>query len=575
MNKVSIFSKSIYLLLMALLVSFVPLQDNYPKNYFINPLNISMHLAGTFGEIRSNHFHTGIDIKTRGEEGLVVHAAADGYISRIAVSPYGYGNALYITHPNGFVTLYGHLSRYYTKIAVAVKIRQYAVEKFAVEFYPDANEIPVKKGDTVAFTGSTGSVEGPHLHFEIRKADNEDPLNPFLFGYKCADREAPIIKGVAIYPLDDSASVNGSHRPLYFQTYKYNNDYRLKMDSVISANGKIGIGINTFDIEDTDGNHNGVYSILLTDNNDTIYQSKMNELSFSTSHYVNGHVDYPEYIRNGATFEYSFLQDNDKLNIYSRLKSRGWINCKSENIHRLQYSVSDFNGNKTSLFFALNSTEIPIAVIKDSTKYQGFIYWKNAFEYHAAKMSIEIPAGAVFKNMPFHITVDSSNKRSISYEYNIEDRYTPLNTSFTLRIKPVAQLSDSLKKKVVMVCIDAKRCLTGTWENGYYVANPRVFGRYALRLDVTKPIITPLNVHNGKDMSKDKSINFEISDNISGIGSFNGYVDGKWILMEYYPKKNLIYYTFDEHVPPGKHHFLLRVSDAVGNTDTYGFDFIR
>lgn len=175
-----------------LLSSLLRAQDTLPKNYFINPLDIPISLAGTFGEIRSDHYHTGIDIRTDGKEGLPVHAAAKGYVSRIVVSPYGYGNALYLTHPNGYVSLYGHLSHFNRAITSYVKNKQYSEEKYRQDIPVFPGQFAVNKGDTIAFSGSTGASEGPHLHFEIRNAKNDDPINPLLAGYVVEDTQAPL-----------------------------------------------------------------------------------------------------------------------------------------------------------------------------------------------------------------------------------------------------------------------------------------------------------------------------------------------------------------------------------------------
>ncbi|MCB0432591.1 MAG: M23 family metallopeptidase, partial [Mangrovimonas sp.] len=182
-------------------------QTNYPQDYFIDPLDINLVLAGTFAELRANHFHSGLDIKTQQREGLKVYACADGFVSRIKISHGGYGKALYITHPNGYTTVYAHLQKFAPKIEAYIKEHQYGQESYEIEVFPGAVELLVKQGDVVAYSGNSGGSEGPHLHFEIR--DNEErPINPMLFGIDIKDTTKPIIKEVYAYPISDDAHIN-------------------------------------------------------------------------------------------------------------------------------------------------------------------------------------------------------------------------------------------------------------------------------------------------------------------------------------------------------------------------------
>jgi len=553
-------------------------QEILPQNYFINPLDIPLSLAGTFGEIRSDHYHTGIDIRTDGKEGLTVRAVAKGYISRIVVSPYGYGNAVYITHADGYVTLYGHLSRFNRAITNYVKSKQYAQEKYQQDINVPPGQFNVNQGDTIAFSGSTGAAEGPHLHFEIRDAKNEDPINPLLAGYKVVDNLAPIIKGIALYPLNDSSSINGSHQPLYIKAGKINNRYVIAANTTIHAYGSIGVGISCYDIAEGTDNRNGPYIKILKDNNDTIYYSRMDELSFATMRFINGHIDYAAMHSRIDTIEYSFLQDNDKLNIYKKIVNRGRINCKINKNHAMEYVISDYNGNTSTLAFTILGEEKKPPIYHDTAKYLAIANWREPFNYEDKGIKIQIPAGALFNTMHFHYSMDTLRSNTeISPIYNIQNENTPLAINYTLMIKPKPDLSDSIMKKAIVVRLegDRKVSIGGTWSNGYMTVHPKNFGRYAIMLDIYRPVIKPVNIFKGKDMAHDKEIAFEVSDNLSGVKYFRGTVDGKWILMEFNPKNNYVYYTFDEHVGKGAHHLRLVVSDEVGNTSVYETEFTR
>lgn len=553
-------------------------QTKYPQNYFRNPLDIPITLAGTFGEIRSNHFHTGLDLKTEEREGLIVHAAADGYVSRINVSGYGYGNALYITHPNGYVTVYGHLSRYNDVIMKYLRKIQYERQRFSVDIQLKPGEIPVKKGDTVAYSGSTGGAEGPHVHFEIRDEKSEDPLNPMLFGLTTIDHEAPVVRGICIYPLNDSSNVNGKHTPLYLAATRKGHDYVIENgDSVIHVYGKIGVGLSSYDMGEVGTGHNGPYAQLLLDGNDTVYLSKMDELSFGSIHYVNGHVDYKAFKKDSRTIEHSFQTDNDALDIYKKITHRGRITCKGGQAHHMEYIVSDFNGNTTSIPFTLQSDTRVGTISHDSLHSVATIHWRKDFDYEVRGMLLHIPERVLFEDIRFSCSVDTSSLHVYSAVYRIGDKYTPFNNTYTLSIKPSAPLPDSVLKRAVIVQIDGSHAsyIGGSLEHGYIVAHPKNFGSFAIMMDNERPTVKPINIYKNKDMSRSAAIEIEITDNLSGIATFNAYVDGQWILMEYNPKKNMIYYTFDEHVGPGKHHLKLVVVDNVGNTNIYQTDFTR
>ena len=182
-------------------------QNEYPTDYFRSPLGIPLVLSGNFAEMREGHFHGGLDVKTRESEGYRVYAAADGYIARVKVSPYGYGNALYVAHPNGYTTVYAHLSRFKGEIASYVRRTQYDRKSFAIDRYPEPGRYPVKKGEAIALSGNSGSSSGPHLHFEVRTTRDQVPVNPLLFGFEIDDSRVPRIFRIRIYPADDESGV--------------------------------------------------------------------------------------------------------------------------------------------------------------------------------------------------------------------------------------------------------------------------------------------------------------------------------------------------------------------------------
>ena len=290
-------------------------QDSIPKNYFQSPLGIPLYLAGNFGELRSNHFHSGLDMKTQGKEGFKIYAAADGFVSRVKISPWGYGKTIYIDHPNGYTTVYAHLQGYKGDIAEIIKKHQHEVENWEIDWLPSDTLMKVKKGDVIALSGNTGGSGGPHLHFEIRETETEHPVNPLLFGFAIKDNIKPLIRSIILTPLNDTSYVNNKRKPQRFLVSGSAGSYKLKNETSINAYGEIGIGIETIDKLNGYGNRNGIYSIELLENSQTIFKSEMKKFSFDESRALNSLIDYEMFLRKKVRFQRSYIEPNNHLNI--------------------------------------------------------------------------------------------------------------------------------------------------------------------------------------------------------------------------------------------------------------------
>ena len=277
-------------------------QNDIPQDYFSNPMEIPMILSGSFGELRSDHFHSGLDIKTQQREGIPIYAPADGYIHRIKVSHFGYGKALYITHPNGYSTVYSHLKKYAGPIQEYVKKKQYARESYSIELFPDPDVLPVKKGDLIAYSGNSGSSGGPHLHFEIRDPSSR-PMNPMLFGIEIPDTKIPIINTIMVYPLSREAQVNNSQNPVKLRMI-LQNDGTYKTEK-LNAFGSIGFGVSTYDQQNGAYNKNGVYEIKAINNGEEIFKVLFNKFSFAETRYLNRFIDYGYFMTNKSRIQVS------------------------------------------------------------------------------------------------------------------------------------------------------------------------------------------------------------------------------------------------------------------------------
>lgn len=543
-------------------------QTNYPQDYFAAPMQIPLYLSGNYGEIRSNHFHGGIDIKTQGVEGIPIYAAADGYVSRIKVSPYGYGKALYITHPNGYTTVYGHLQKYAEKIETVVKKYQYQKESFGVELFPMASELIFKKGDLIAYSGNTGGSGGPHLHFEIRDSRSETPLNVLLFGFDIKDNTDPIIQSIVVYPLDDTSTVNGKHDKVRYIAKASNGSYSL-LGANISAYGKIGFGIETIDRMDGVGNRLGAFEIKLFEGGKQIYGHQIDGIPFNKSRYINAHIDYEEKYRSGKRIQRSFILDNNQLPIYTTAKESGPVVFRDGETKNFQYDVIDAYNNSTSLKFTINGKKI-ISPDKSATlksKDIRYYKWNRRNVLLEEDILVNIPAGVLYEDIEFQFSRADGPSTCISKLYNLHTPTVPLQSYMNVSIKLEGLSSFEKEKALIGSTANGRNFYAegGKWEGDNISVRTRSFGGYCVMMDSIKPQITAINISEGVNMSSKWSIIIKATDNLSGIDSYRGEIDGKWVLFEYDYKKNLFYHYFDGSLEKGKHQLKFKVADGNNN----------
>ena len=554
--------------------------QQYPQNYFRNPLDVPIRLAGNFGELRNNHFHAGLDFKTEQQTGLKVYAAAEGYVSRIKVSPYGYGTALYIRHPNGYSTTYGHLSKFSDDIAEYVKNAQYARESFEIELFPDPSELPVYKGQIVAYSGNTGGSAGPHLHFEIRNTANEHPINPLLFGFEIEDSREPLVYSVHIYPLNDTSTVNGQNSVYRVNASGGNGSYRLSPK--IYLDGEIGFGIRGVDKMDHVGNTFGYYVVALLMDGDTIFKSQIEEFAFHEGRYINSHIDYEYKWDTGRRVERSFVEEGNKLRIYKKLKNRGRIEFSDNDEHQMQYVISDAYGNTSTVDFTVEGKQEPaetpsVALIKKPGKEIYYFPWNKRNTLMKDNILIDLPAEILYRDILFEYEVGEPMTGALTPTYWLHDYKVPLHSYYSVSIKTEGLTPYQKSKALIVSTVNgvSKYAEGGKWNGDNITTRTRSFGGYAVVLDEDPPVIRPVNIYNGARMQNKWSIHVKAYDKLSGISYYRGTVDGKWILMEYDAKNSSFVYFFDEKIGAGKHTFHFLVRDKVGNTTNYTAEFYR
>ncbi len=543
----------------------------YPKDDFIAPLDVPLKLSGTFGELRSDHFHAGIDLKTGEMEGLKTYAIADGYVSRIKVQAGGYGKALYLTHPNGYVSVYAHLSRYNSILDDYVTRTQYSLRSYEIDLYPDAGMFPVKQGDVIAFTGNSGRSGGPHLHFEIREAGSQMPVNPLHFNFLVTDRTPPLINLLKVYPHGQGSRINGRNTAADLIAVSNGSVYNIKGNDTVTASGSVLFGINTYDPFNGGMNKNGVYSIDLFVDGELAYGHRLDRFSFDETRYINSLIDYREYRTKSRRVQRSFVDPNNRLSIYTQKNERGFA-VEAGRRYQVRYVVSDFAGNSSELVFWLRGEER-----RDGTDDNGGGHDGHAFSFRkdntfsAEGVSLMVPGRALYDTLTFIYSRKEKQPGSCSPMHGLHNDYVPLHSWCDLRIEP--EVTDEINTdKLLIIKIyddgDHTPC-GGTFSGGVVSARIREFGDYCVVTDTVAPRISPVNISENKSLLAQHTIQVRIADDLSGIGTYNGYLNGEWVLMEYDAKNDLLTYHFDQHLQDGDNLFELVVTDERNNTATY------
>ena len=544
-------------------------QVNYPKDYFRPPLDIPMQLSGNFGELRPNHFHAGFDFKTLQREGLQVYAVADGYVSRIKISTFGNGKTIYITHSNGYTSVYGHLQKATDSIEIYIKKAHYSDQSFEIERYLKPGELVVKKGQIIGLSGNTGASEGPHLHFEFRDNITENIINPMLFGFDqfLKDTKKPIIYNLYAYPLDNESVVNQSKRPLLLNL-NLQKDGTYLADKVV-ANGRIGFGINTFDYDDVSFNRNGVYKVQTFYNGTPNFGYQFDTYSFDEMRYVNALIDYSMYKKTQQRVQKLFMKDPYNLSIIKAGTNNGVVNLLPNLSAQYRIEVSDFFGNLTSISIPIVNEILPVVVVNvPVSKY--LVKAKNESNFSKENMSVFFPANTFYED--FNLNFDVKNDTLL-----LHSDIVPAHSNFTIEIVD-QKFSDSQRDKLYVASINRNKLgYNRTYrKDSIFTTYVKTLGKYALVLDNIPPKISIAKSIEGKWLSDKKFIQFIISDDLSGIKSYNGYLNGKWILFEYDNKTKKITHNFsDGIVAEGANDLKIIVEDNLGNSTIFETRFFR
>jgi Peptidase family M23 len=561
-----------------LFIKFILIGDPeivYPKDYFGAPLDGTLLLSGNFGELRTNHFHSGIDFKTDGQVGKKVYSSAHGEVARIKISTSGYGKCIYIKHSNGFTTVYAHLQKFTPELEKLIKNEQYRLKSYEIDFTLHADEIKLTKRQLIGYSGNTGGSGGPHLHFEIRNTATEEPLNPLLFGFNVLDNIAPVIKGIRIYPINDSSFVDGYSQPKSFEVIlpkNSKNNHIISQKQSIIVSGKIGFAINTLDKINNATSRCGIYSIKLEVDNSIIYEDKLEKINFDTWRYVNAYTDYELFVRKKMNYHKNFVTGNNKLAIYKTLLKNGIIEFNDEQVHTIKYTVKDVFGNTSTLVFNVTSSRTKLnpqqTLSETADKY--FSFDKEGI-FSNQSMGVKIPAFALYQNLAFNCTEMGENSKSLSPVWAVQNQYVPLQSSIELKIKPdVAYKAKSNQLGIVQILGDnSPKWLGGSFKENELTVATKNFGTFCIMADTVAPTISPV-LDKKKNLVLNNIITFKIKDNLSGIKNYNVNIDGSWIVAEYEFKNNAIYcYLQNLALTKGNHKIEASIEDNANNKVSY------
>jgi len=531
-----------------------------------------MDASGVFGDLRSTHFHAGDDYRTQQKIGLPIYAAAQGYVSRVRVQIGGGGLSVYIDHPNGFTTTYLHMDKFNDELTAIVRAEQYKLKRFDVDITLAPNTVNLTKGQYIGNAGNTGGSGGPHLHFEIRDTKTQNPLNPQLFGVRFTDNFKPIINSAMLYNLDDALFNENTPRQALAVKASTTGNYSLAQANPIPVSGKFGLGINTIDRHRAGGFTNGVYSIELFVDGMPISTVLFEELDFNTSRGIHSYIDYPQFKKTKNKIQKSFKDPGNKIEIFKTLKNRGVIELPENKIYDVKYVVKDVAGNCSELNFQVKNTvsNKPSQPIRNGVK---LFNYDTENSYESDNIKITVPKGALYDNVDFNYSEAPQLSHAYSSTHKIHNGLTPLFSTYNVSIK-TANLPKHLESKALLASIE-NGAEGGSFENGWVTANTRNFGSFYVVIDTIAPAITARNLTNGKNLANQNRIDFTISDNFSGIQSFDGYIDDQWVLMEYDSKNKHLWHNLDPALSKGEHTFTLIVKDWKDNTNTYQAKFMR
>ncbi len=555
--------RGLHLIALLMLVEVVVAQQsNYRP-----PLDGVLRLSGNFGEVRSNHFHTGLDLKTDGAEGKPVRAIADGAIVRVVVSPTGYGKALYIEHPDGRTSVYAHLREFSTVVQAYVKQQQYLEKKFGVDLTIPASTFKVKQGDVIAKSGNSGGSGGPHLHFELRETASEMALNPLEHGFKVADNRGPEMDRLWLYAHSKSGHVAGISPEMGFELEKHGLAYSVKNAGEVHALGAVSVGIEALDRFSDSDNACGIYSMTVSVNGKTIHHHTLKEMAFDKKRKVNAHIDFDKRVRNGAIVHRSYIAPANDLKLYDAITNRGMFTVEHGKNYAIRIDLKDYAGNVSSLDFTIKGALRQGDRVQAASATTDMFYPQRDNNFSNADMRVSIPAGCLYDTVAFRYAMKPACADCFSPIHSLHDRYTAMEDYMTVAMR-IHPFKGANTKQLLIVSLDKNGTPVaegGTVIGPWISTKTRSFGDYAVMRDSLAPELRPKNFTQTTTFSRIDTLLFFLRDDLAGIASYTATLNGQWVLLEHDPKNNLLYYVKDERFRTGQNTLRITATDKVGN----------
>jgi len=535
----------------------------YSQNSGDYPLDIPIILSGTFGELRPNHFHAGIDIKTKGTEGFNIFSIGSGYVSRIQITHGGFGKALYIKHDNGQTSVYAHLKKYSPSIEKIVKEIQYSSESYTFRVYPKKNEIRISEKELIGFSGNTGRSFGPHLHYELR--DNKDrPINPLKFkNYTVLDTIPPVVLGLHYKEIPEN-SISGSNSS--FKNLKLTKiSNKLFISDTLKINGLIGFGVNSYDRMNNTWNKMGLSDINANLDGKEVFDMSLNSFSYDEWRHINTFIDYAAYKNKKIKIQKLYIEDYNPLSMYERSLGNGLVKVEEvDDIFLYTIQLFDFNKNQTEILVPIKWREKNKHKNKDLKLKNLFsIDRDSSYNLSFINSSVKIEKNSFYTNKEIQI-LEKNNTLFIDKDS------IPVLKNITIKLN-VDRFNDSLVNKVYMARVNENKkstFISSELKDGHIQAKIKNLGNFSLKIDSTPPNIDLIDIEDSQWISNRQKLQIKISDSESGIKKYRATINGKWILLEYNAMKGILTYDFDDNINNSEPKNILKVNvtDNVGNT---------
>lgn len=587
-------NKQVWTLLFFIGLSFISKAQKYPQNIFRYPLDSLPNFVSPFGVLRDNHFHSGIDLRTNGREGLPVYAAADGFISRIKIQRSAYGKALYIDHGNGFSTVYGHLQKYHGAIAEWIHNYQYVNESFEFDKIFITPFLWVKKGDTIGWSGNSGTSSGPHLHYEIRDSKTEKIVNPGLFGLLPIDSLKPTIFKVHVYKFVTEGLLLKSKLLVQPKNTYIIDSFLVFKDTLNLDPDVYGFGIEAYDYIHNSVDEKGIYEYNLLKDDKLVFKHVLNQFAFDETKYINAHIDFPYYKIEKTRLQKCFVDDGNVFSTYTHDGTKGRINLTklTATTGSFLFVVKDINGNVfyLQLPYKVGQNQIDL----DRENYQKSILGKSKLIPGKAQVvgvpdfEVKMNPKSVYDTVYYEINTLFGQQGSFSNEFSFHNANVPVHAAFDVAVR-VKNIPFGYEDKLLLVYRPNKssgiRPVGGNYTKGWVRGKGSNFGMYSIYIDTIAPKVKWLNSKPADSLKW----SFEITDNFSGITKFSAYLNGRWLLLDFDAKNDLLTYDFDEvyfserdrvfnlENDPGHakvFELVLRIEDSRGNIQERLFNMV-